>query len=43
MAPRQQKERELGCVAREQGENLVLALGSTEQYYRLKYTPLRHV
>jgi hypothetical protein len=43
MAPRQQKARKLGCVAREQGENLVLALGSRQQYSRLKYTPLRHV
>jgi hypothetical protein len=42
MAPRQQKARELGCVAREQGEKLVLALGGTQQYSRLKYTPLRH-
>jgi hypothetical protein len=43
MAPKQQNARELGCVAREQGENLVLALGGTQQYSRLKYTPLRHV
>jgi hypothetical protein len=43
MAPREQKARELGYAAREQGENLVLALGSTQQYSRLKYTPFRHV
>jgi hypothetical protein len=43
MAPKQKKALELVCVAREQGENLVIALGSTQQYSGLKYTPLRHV
>jgi hypothetical protein len=37
------KALELGCIATEQGENLVLALGNTQQYSRQKYTPLRHV
>jgi hypothetical protein len=37
------KALELGCIATEQGRNLVLALGNTEQYSRQKHTPLRHV
>jgi hypothetical protein len=42
MIPRQIKALELGCIAMVQGENLVLALGSTQQYSRQKYMPLRH-
>jgi hypothetical protein len=36
------KALELGCIATEQGGNLVLALGNTQQYSK-KYTPSRHV
>jgi hypothetical protein len=36
------KALELGCIAMGQGENLVLALGSTQQYSRQKCMSLRH-
>jgi hypothetical protein len=42
MAQRQIKVMELGCIAMVQGGNLVLALGSTQQYSRQKCMPLRH-
>jgi hypothetical protein len=37
------KRLELQRNAMGQGKHLVLALGSTQQYSRQKYTPLRHV
>jgi hypothetical protein len=37
------KALELGSIAMEQGGNLVLALGNRQQYFRQKYTSLRHV
>jgi hypothetical protein len=36
------KALELGCIAVGQGRNLVLVLGSTQQYSRQKCMPLRH-
>jgi hypothetical protein len=33
------KAQELGCIAMEQGGNLDVALGNTQQYSRQKYTP----
>jgi hypothetical protein len=43
MVPRQIKALELGCIAMEQGGNLVSALVSTQQYSRQKCMPFRHV
>jgi hypothetical protein len=43
MVPRKMKALEVGCIAMVQGENLVLALGSIQQYSRQKCMPLRHV
>jgi hypothetical protein len=43
MAPKEKKAMEMGCTAMGQKENLVLALGSTQQHFRRKYTPLRYV
>jgi hypothetical protein len=36
MVPKQKKALGLGCTAMKQGKNLVLALGSTQQYSRQK-------
>jgi hypothetical protein len=42
MAPRKIMALKLGCIDIVQGENLVLALGSTQEYSRQKCMPLRH-
>jgi hypothetical protein len=41
--PRLIKALELVCTAMAQGGNVVSALGSTQQYSRRKYMPLKHV
>jgi hypothetical protein len=43
MVPRQIKALELRYITMGQGGKLVLALGSTQKYYRQNCTPLRHV
>jgi hypothetical protein len=42
-SPRLIKALELVCTAMVQGGNVVSALGSTQQYSRRKYMPLKHV
>jgi hypothetical protein len=40
--PKTKKALELGCIAMEQGGNLVLVLGSIQEYSKWKCMPLRH-
>jgi hypothetical protein len=40
---KEKKALELGCIAKEQGGNLVLAFGNIQRYSRQKYTPSKHV
>jgi hypothetical protein len=42
MVPKQKNALELGCTAMIKEKNIVLALGSTQQYSRQTYMPLRH-